>query len=789
MLDRIALIRRLARMGPAVLALLAACAGPPDPAPHAAPVPLATAALEPPAGSTGYVGRAACAGCHAMESAAWQGSHHDLAMQEAGADSVLGDFDGTRFDYAGITSTFSQRGGRYYVTTDGPDGSLAEFQIRYTFGHSPLQQYLIELPGGRLQAFGIAWDSRPAPSGGQRWFHLYPGQGLKAGDRLHWTGRDQNWNFMCAGCHSTGLEKHYDAATDSYATTWAEIDVSCEACHGPGQKHVRWAGQPDAAARAADPRKGLDVAFHERHGIAWMPDPARGIARRSAPRETRIEIDACGRCHARATELVGGAQHGAALLDSHRPALLDAGEYAPDGQMRAEVFNWAPFLASRMQAAGVTCSDCHQPHSLKLRAQGNALCAQCHEPARFDQPAHSHHVQDSSGSQCVACHMPTTTFMQVDARHDHGFRVPRPDLAGDAAGHDACTACHTDRQPAWAAATLAQWFPAGRQSEPSPFPTLAAAADGAPGIGRSLAALAAEPTQPAIIRASALRGVVGWPTPAGVASAIAALDDPDPLLRLAAVEASSVLDPQRRAQLLAARLEDPVRAVRIEAAAQLAGAPEAHLAQAARAPFVRALGEYQASLDYNADRPDVVVAAGDLAQARGDDAGAQAAYRRALKLEAGFAPAAVRLSELQRRAGDEAAARATLERALAAQPDEAALHHALGLARVREARVAEGVQELRKAAELAPDSARHAFVLAVALADGGDAQAAREVLDAALLRHPYDRDLLQTAALYTAQAGRIDAARVLAARLLAVDPEDAAARQLVAWLASQGADR
>jgi cytochrome c553 len=189
------------------------------------PEPVAAAAGVVPAPAR-FVGAAACAECHAKEHAAWRGSDHDLAMQVADEKSVLGNFAGAKFVYGGITSTFFRRDGRFYVSTDGPDGKLADYEIRYAFGVRPLQQYLVEFPGGRLQALGIAWDSRPKEGGGQRWFHLYPGQNVKAGDPLHWTAVNQNWNFMCAECHSTNLRKNFDATAGTFKTTWSEINVS-----------------------------------------------------------------------------------------------------------------------------------------------------------------------------------------------------------------------------------------------------------------------------------------------------------------------------------------------------------------------------------------------------------------------------------------------------------------------------------------------------------------------------------------------------------------------------------
>ena len=199
-------------------------------------------------------------------------------MQAATDTTVLGDFSGTRFDHMGVRSEFFRRDGKFIVRTDGPDGQLADFEVRHTFGVYPLQQYLLELPGGRLQALSIAWDARPREAGGQRWFHLYPDERIDHRDELHWTGRQQNWNFMCADCHSTNLQKNYDAASNSYATSWSEISVGCESCHGPGSEHVRLAGDGQGPA-------GLTVALDERRGATWTIDPATGKRATQSARE------------------------------------------------------------------------------------------------------------------------------------------------------------------------------------------------------------------------------------------------------------------------------------------------------------------------------------------------------------------------------------------------------------------------------------------------------------------------------------------------------------------------
>jgi len=429
----------VAAVGVALLSL-AACGRQDSPPPDAGKS-VAAAALPAPR----FVGASACATCHAKETEAWRGSDHDLAMQVADARSVLGNFDNAAFE----GTRFVARDGKFFVNTEGPDGKRADFEIKYTFGVRPLQQYLIELPGGRMQAFGLAWDARAKEQGGQRWFNLYPGRKLKPGDALHWTGIEQNWNFQCAECHSTNLRKNFDAPSAAFHTTWSEINVACEACHGPASNHVAWAKKEGGAASYE--AKGLPIALDERKGIAWTLAAGAPTASRSAPRTTAREIDACGRCHARAARFSDDWRDGGAYGDTHRRALLSESLYWPDGQMRDEVYNWGSFLTSRMHAQGVTCSDCHDPHSLKLRAPGNAVCAQCHSAATFDDEGHTHHAKGTSGAQCAACHMPTTTYMVVDPRHDHSFRIPRPDLSVSLGVPNACNRCHQKKTPQWAA--------------------------------------------------------------------------------------------------------------------------------------------------------------------------------------------------------------------------------------------------------------------------------------------------------------------------------------------------
>ncbi len=722
---------------------------------------------EAPARAAQHVGSEVCAGCHGAEHTAWRGSHHDLAMQPANAQTVLGDFGDAKFTDGGVTSTFFTRDAKFLVHTEGPDGRLGDFELRYTFGVTPLQQYLIELPGGRLQALGIAWDARPKQHGGQRWFHLYAGQKLAAGDPLHWTGIEQNWNYQCADCHSTNLEKNYDAATRTYHTTWSELDVACEACHGPGSEHVRCAQQPESARRSGT-SNGLSVPLDERRGVTWTMDPARGIAKRSIELASHREIETCARCHSRRGQFAPAA--GRRFLDAYRPALLESGLYHVDGQMRGEVYNYGSFLQSRMYARGVTCSDCHEPHSGELRAAGNALCAQCHAPATFDTPAHHRHAQDSAGARCAACHMPTATYMEIDARHDHSFRIPRPDLAAELGTPDACAACHADRPAGWTAREFLRWVPQPEGGGGAFAPAFHKAETGAPGVQAGLLTVLGDETLPAIVRASAARRMEPYLGAAMLPALGQALRDRDPLVRAAAVSSLSGLDPAGRARALAPRLTDPDRNVRMEAARALAGEPERQIDGRYAPALVRAIGEHLAAERFNADRPEAQLNIGNLLGARGDFADALAAYREALALEPGFAPAAANLADLHRAQGDDVRAEQVLRDALARNAADASLHHALGLTLVRRKQSAEAQSELAQAARLDPGNPHHAYVYAVALHDGDEPEQALRVLEGALRQHPYDRAILSALITYQREAGQGDEAEANRALLESLDP-------------------
>ncbi len=757
-----------------------------------------------------FVGREACAPCHAAAFDRWRGSHHDLAMQPADEASVLGDFAGAQFTHFGVTTTFFRRDGKHFARTDGPDGELRDYEIAYAFGVDPLQQYLIAFPGGRLQALSVSWDSRPADEGGQRWFHLYPDDPVPHGDVLHWTGPNQNWNYMCADCHSTGLRKNYLVDEERYETRWKEIDVSCEACHGPGSAHVAWANERaesvrddraagpkrrDDARPAGDPRAAADrvaqsaraaeigLTVDLRNDAVWRFDSDAKVARRTPEPGASAEVDTCGRCHSRRSTLRPEPVRGQSLLDTHRPALLEESLYHADGQILEEVYVWGSFLQSRMHAAGVICSDCHDPHALQLPEDPDVICFRCHRADLYAAPDHHRHAWRSTGSSCVACHMLARTYMGVDLRHDHSFRIPRPDLTLEIGAPSTCADCHADRPPSWAAEAVARWYGPHRAASRHYGEVLHAGRRRAPGASDALAALAREPTVPAIVRATALRLL---PADSRAADALrGALGDADPLVRAAALEAAEHLEPRTRLRFARQLLGDPVLGVRTRAARALALVPERFWDPGDRARLEGPLAEYRATQLENADRPEARLNLALLATASGDLERARSEYETALRLGPWFVPAYVNLADLHRAAGREDAAEHVLRAGLARVGDRAELCHALGLTLVRRGRAAEAMAQLARAAQLAPEFPRYAYVYGIALHSAGEGERARVVLEQAHRRHPGDPSLLTALATMSRDAGDLEGALTHALDLLELDPADAAARALVADIRSR----
>lgn len=635
----------------------------------AAAYPVYSQASENGSPRAGAVPSLVCAECHSAEYDAWKDSDHGWALREPSAENVLGDFNDAEFVLDGETNRFTTQDGRYFIEALGPDGQPTIYEVKYTVGVRPLQQYLLETEPGKLQSFDVAWDTEQ-----KRWFHLYPNAGLKPGDGLHWTGPYKNWNGRCAECHQTDFVKGYDPLEASYHSEWSDLTIGCGACHGTGADHVAWAENPDNYAETAPTlalTKGFDITL---------------------PRATNQEnIEICAGCHARrSTVSPNSPEAGTSFDDNYRLALLRNGLYHADGQIDDEVYVYGSFLQSKMYAKGVTCLNCHDPHSGELVGEGNTTCLQCHSPAGnpdfvslpkkdYDDPSHHHHEPGSEGALCVNCHMPSKNFMQVDPRRDHSFRIPRPDLTIEIGSPNACGSCHEAEGPEWAVAALEEWFPGGHTGRFHYGLTLSrgrgeqSAADNA-----ALADLALDETQADIVRATAVTTALPGLTRPSFDRMLPLLADDSALVRAAALQLLEQVPADLRLSAASALLGDPAETVRLAAARLLIGQPSGTLDDATRQQLSDAVQTFQQSLIGHADFPETQLQIGGLGLMMRDFDAAVAGFETAATMDPQMEQAWIMVSRIQRAQGQTDAADVTLTRAANAIPDSAEIQFQLG---------------------------------------------------------------------------------------------------------------
>jgi tetratricopeptide (TPR) repeat protein len=572
---------------------------------------------------------------------------------------------------------------------------------------------------------------------------------------------------MCAECHSTGLRKNYDLGTNTFDTDWTEINVACEACHGPGSQH------------GLDPETGFAVDLNDAGDASWRMNVATGIAQRSEPRtDPPVQPEACGRCHSRRGNITADYDFGRPLTDTHLPSLLEENLYYPDGQIREEVYVYGSFLQSKMYQSGVTCSDCHDPHSANLKTGGKAseVCSTCHLPTRFALPEHHHHSVNDV--ECVDCHMPSRTYMVVDPRRDHSFRVPSPALTLTTGSPNACNGCHSDKDAAWAANAVQTWYGEPADETAHYGEAIHAGRSDRPDANGQLVDVINNESSPGIARATALT-LLAAPFADDAAAAIKSqLSSADPLIRIAALRAMEGIAPDFRAQWAAPLLRDPIRAVRIEAVNALSPA-RATLRQADQDRFKAAEGEYFAAQLAIAERPESHINLGNLYVERGDAVGAERSYLLALQMEPRAVAARANLADLYRQTQRDADAEKLLRDGIAIDDESAALHHSLGLMLVRGDQTDAALIELGRAAELDPGNARFVYVSAVALNSLGEPNRAVAILEDARDTFPANYDIAWALATIYRDLGQTDDARAAAERLLKQFPNDQNSRSLL----------
>ncbi len=719
-----------------------------------------------------FVGSVKCKDCHKHEYEKWSGSYHDHAMHVANDETVLGDFNDAQFESNGIRSRFYRKDGKFFVHTRGPEGRMGEYEITHTFGWYPLQQYLVPFPGGRLQCLPIAWDNRE-----KKWYHLTPDNPPDTKDWLYWTNAGQNWNGMCAECHSTNLKKNYDLNTDTYATTWSDINVGCEACHGPGSDHVAWAEMPDMARPRVD---NCDLVV------------------KTSELRSRELVELCAPCHSRRAALGDYTHREPDLLDSLLPSVLEEGLYYPDGQILDEVYVYGSFTQSKMYHRGVRCNDCHDVHSLKLLKDGNDLCLQCHRAGEYDTKEHHFHKKTGeagdpirsadgkvafevgTGAQCVQCHMPGRTYMGIDYRPDHSLRIPRPDLSQKIGVPNACNRCHFDKSNTWSDETITRWYGPGRKSHYGTV--IEAGRRGTKGAHRALLDIAGDALYPVIVRATALTLLADYPGAETDKAFERAMADDEALIRQTATKSLAVGDEARIAGMLIPLLYDPVKTVRMEAARRLAGIPTTKLTKEEQTVFLKALDEFKKSMEYSSDFASGRYNLGNLYVSLGQPEKAIANYRAAIVIDDLFFPAKVNLAMLYNEMGDKEKAEALLREVVTAHPREYQISYSLGLLLAEKKEYREAAHYLTAAAQGMPHHARVHYNLGQLLDYLQDDAQAEKALLRALEIEPENTDFLTAAANYYVKRGQIEKARDLAEKFMALSPDNRRGRELLQFL-------
>lgn len=683
-----------------------------------------------------FVGSETCKECHAGEFDLWDGSDHDLAMQVATDSTILADFNNVKFKSQGVTSHFFKKDGGYYVNTEGPDGNYHDYKIEYTFGITPLQQYIVKFPNGHYQCLRTAWDSEK-----NKWFDLYPDFKVVHSEWLHWSRGGLNWNNMCSDCHSTNVRKNYDKSTHSYNTKYAIINVSCEACHGPGKEHVQQA-------------ESLGDDYKFTNDLKMTP----GIA----PQDL---VDQCARCHMRREQVSEYYNFEGTMLDHYFPELIAEDTYFPDGQIRDEDYVYGSFIQSKMYHNGVTCTNCHDPHSLKLRFEGNNLCAQCHVPETYDTPKHHFHPVGAGAEavQCVDCHMTGRVYMGNDFRRDHSFRIPRPDQSVKYGTPNACTQCHTDKDDQWALDKFIEFYGEPEKSHFSDLliPGLRGEENGL----EHLFELAGNTSYPNISRASAVRGMGNYLSNTTIDEMLRFLDDESPLVRAATIDVLSEINTTDYVNYLLPLLKDEKRSVRVKAFFALGALNEAMVPKEYQEVYKKVKEEFETSLSVTAD-----FAGGRAKQAsyylkQGNLTGAIKNYEEGLEIDYFNNILRTNLANLYYRNKEFEKAEQAFKTIIEQEPEYGPTYYSYGLLLAELNKDNQAIEQMELAIKYMPDNVRVYYNLSLLYEKSNNLDKAEEIAVKGLKQAPSNDSLLYVLAYIYSKKNELGKARNIAKQL------------------------
>lgn len=677
-----------------------------------------------------------CTSCHAQSEQEWTHSDHSKAMSIADSTTVIADFSGVNVEHYGQKAHFFIKDNSYQVTVSYDD-NVDTYPIKYTFGYTPLQQYLVETEPGRLHVLPFAWDARSKEEGGQRWYHNYSHEEIRPEDRLHWRQPLQNWNGMCADCHSDGLVRNYNGQDNTFKTEFDNINVGCLSCHGDMTDHMK-------TPKKAEVRASVTSINHPTG--RWLRSIGDKTAHWEGGERNNDFMDNCFACHSLRAPLTDGFKANTPFLDQFTPNFTASPNYYADGQIKEEVYVYGSFLQSKMYKEGVNCLDCHDKHTMKLKVEGNGLCLQCHGAEVYNVKKHHQHNENSTGAQCVNCHMPENTYMGVDDRRDHSFKIPRPHLSETFDTPNACVQCHEEKSNEWASATLEKWH--GKPKAILSSKHLLMLLNSGQGISlQQHLSIMADEQLDIMSRATAIQLLSYTTTTISVAELAPYLSHDEALIRLSAASVATLLPSQDRVNQLSPLLEDKYKSVRIATARSLLSGDVLFLNQTL---FDKAFKELIIFNDVNSWRGEGMANKGILALEMNRKTAAEEAFKKAIKIEPYFETGYINLADIYRSQQKSFQVASVLSKGIKLNPKSAALHYSYGLHFVRQKRLDKGLPLFKKSMQLMPSNPEYAYTYVLALDGAGQSQDALDKLKA-LIPNYQNNTQLKELGLYLSQ--------------------------------------
>jgi len=653
-----------------------------------------------------YVGSETCASCHSSEYKEWQDSHHYHAMELPSPKSVKGDFSGVSFVGEGDSSYFYQLGNEYWVNYTAINAQTDSFKIAYTFGWIPLQQYLVKTRKGRVQTLRASWNTEK-----KQWFHQYKGDTINLGEYMHWQGQSMTWNTMCADCHSTNVQKNYMPKADSFHTTYSEITVGCEGCHGPASNHVVAAQQ------------GKNVS---------------NTLRLTASLSNVDQVNQCGSCHMRRTVL-GDSHMLGDFWNEYLPHTINNNFYHADGQILEEDYVWGSFVQSKMYHEGVRCTDCHNPHTNALKFEGNKLCLQCHEP-RYNTLEHHKHELDTESAQCINCHMTGKHYMGNDFRRDHSFRIPRPDLSVNSDIPNACNGCHTNQSTSWAENKLTGWYGEPRTNYAD---VLTKHTNGELGSNNELLELVQTDTAPVIARATALEYALQYPSNNLVQIIEQQIHNPEMLIRIQALEALNNAPKELRIKHGLTAMKDSLQPIRNVAAMITADLRQNEVPASEWARWQTVQKEYLNYLNHQADFREGRMALAQYAVRQQRWNSAIVHYKQALRFDKSYTPAYAGWATALAQSNQLVASLELLKMASKTYPQDVRLHYLTGITAYELKQIKDAITHLEQAVALSDYFPQYVQNLVLIYTESGNIIKAKQVVEIALVKYPGNPQLIE----------------------------------------------